>query len=250
MSKKENIGVAGLGDLGVPLVAQIFSSGESVDVVDRGVCARDVCWSSAVDPAVSIEGVNVHGGVRQLDNLEVLVKDSDVVHWAIPSSSLDGLPLPNKEDQMVVLHDSVMQNSEDAIRMRPDTSRFVIAHCLMNTERTVVVSPEHGDPERAMMHFKEIGLRAVSMSVDEHDLHMAETQGRYALLIVEDLLNLRRQNMEGLLTPSSKELLAALEHRKGQWSDATLRSILANPHLAVDPEKVDKFFSDRPQNKC
>jgi hypothetical protein len=125
-----------------------------------------------------------------------------------------------------------MNNSFIALHRRPDKDQFVIAHCLMNDSKRVLVSTEFGDHARAKQHLNNIGLVPKDTTIAEHDKMMARSQGVFALLIE---LGIKKELDEcftaGNLTPSAIELRLAVTNREANWTKQTIESILENPQL-------------------
>jgi hypothetical protein len=222
------IGVIGLGDLGSRLVAQILLSGNKVIAFDRSNSVQ--AFKQAVDPTLSVGSLSHI--IQSATSMGEVLSKCQIVHWAIPSNKLGDLPLVS-DSCIVVLHDSVMDNSVLALRERPDKSRLVIAHCLMNDDARVLVSNEFGNYKAVHKHLREVGLAPRYITTSEHDTMMARTQGIFALLIklgIREELDLRFT--AGDLTPSAIELRAAVTNREANWTRQTLQSILTNPKLA------------------
>lgn len=206
------IGILGLGDLGSQLAVQIKSSGFEVIAFDS-----DKTKSAT--------------GIRIAENEKEVLESCSIVHWAIPSKSLDSLR-GDPQDVTVVLHDSVMNNSQQALSKRSDSARFVIAHCLMNEAKRVFIAFDGSHSTAIMQHFETIGLNPKLISVKDHDVLMAHSQGILASLIELGLRSeLDRASLRGDLTPSADELHRVLMNRELNWTPNTLESILANPAL-------------------
>lgn len=207
------IGILGLGDLGSQLARQITHAG--FDVV-----AFDTNKKTVEDPKVHI----ARSGAEVLENCRV-------VHYAIPSKSLKDLS-GNLENETVVLHDSVMSNSQLALSERNDSSHFAIVHCLMNDAKRVFIASDAQNSEAMMRHFESIGWNPKLNTIRSHDALMARSQGILASLVglgLRDKLDQASQN--GDLTPSADELHRVLMNRELKWTPSTLESILANPEL-------------------
>lgn len=237
------IGVLGFGDLGKRLAAQILSSGHAVMIFDPYIeMGKDHVFGKAVDPAVDLTNLGVP--TTEVSASGVLQR-SHIVHWAVPSGKLDKLPMV-PSDCTVVLHDSVMANSEMALGWREDNNQFVFAHCLMNDTGRVLVSNEHGNHQVVSEHFKDIGLAPKLISVKQHDTLMARTQGVLALIIQ---LGLREELDHGFaagdLTPSALELREAVIKREANWTKHTLQSILSNPELKPFVDEMAELLASR-----
>lgn len=217
------IGIVGLGDLGGRLALQALATGNAPAVFDITTPASP---PSAVDPAISTAGLALPPLVSSVD---MLVEQSDIIHWCAPLSALDSLPtLP--DDKLLILHNSVMNASfESKANLGSPTA---VVHCLMNNRRTVVIATESDNRERTADHFRALGLRPVLKDCREHDRIMARSQGIFALLIQHGIRqHLERWHEQGLLTSSAEELLRAVAHRESQWTAVTIGAILSNPAL-------------------
>lgn len=227
---KTSVGVIGLGDLGKRLVAQLLCSNYEVVAFDPTLMElEDIALSQGVDPAVNMSGSS--SNQFRLVGINQMINTCKIVHWAVPSAKLSELP-PVPQNCIVVLHDSVMTNSREAVMQRNDRDQFVIAHCLMNDSRRVFVDTEFGDNAAVMKHFEATGLSPKRTTVKAHDVLMARTQGVFALLIE---LGIREELDTGFaagdLTPSAIELRSAVINREANWTARTLQSILGNPEL-------------------
>ena len=174
------------------------------------------------------------GNKRWVRSLGALTERSTIIHWC--GTTEDAAEMTDlSSDQMLVLHDSVMTRSMDVAETLRGDSQFVgkvaIVHCLMNPNRTVAVANESNQPRRIKRHFLEIGCLPKSLSADEHDTIMAESQAPFALLHEILMPNLKNYARRGLLTPSGEALLNALLDRSAKWTPETLRVILSNPNL-------------------
>ncbi len=224
---REKIGIIGLGDLGKRLAMQLVGSGLDVVAFDkRPIEVTEL--ELAIDPNLIVEQADK-------DNVEIVgtagevLEQSSIVHWAVQSLLLHELPNELPEDTLVILHDSVMNNSEVAVSDRGDTSKFCIVHCLVNSSLRVFIA---GDHQRAMGHFRAIGLKPKTTTAREHDRLIAHSQGLLATLIDMGVRSeLEKAFADGDLTPSGEELHALLKHRELNWTASTLSSILANPAL-------------------
>ncbi|MGH7238200.1 MAG: hypothetical protein ACREGF_06720, partial [Candidatus Saccharimonadales bacterium] len=108
---------------------------------------------------------------------------------------------------------------------------IAIVHFLMNDERKVIVSADSDDPEAIKIHIKAAGFDTKIMNTTEHDRLMAHSQAPLAVLCDVPLPKLKSYADEGLLTPSGRALLTALNDRAAQWTEATFAAILSNPEL-------------------
>lgn len=225
------IGVIGLGNLGKKLVAQIVWSGGQVLVFDQEVQLETIReGSSGIDPSLKLMNMPLGQCVVQTAKPVDIIQACPVMHWAVPSEHLELPPIP--AGRTVVLHDSVMHSSTEAVRRRSDKAQFVIAHCLMNQDKRVIVSPESGNFLLVKDHFRAIGLIPKEMTAKDHDTMLARTQGVFALLIASGLgKELDSWFEAGDLTPSAMELRLAVRHRESRWTEDTLRSILRNSQL-------------------
>lgn len=224
----KTIGIIGLGDLGSRLANQELLSNNVVLAFDR-VINHQFQTELAVDPDIDTALIN-HDALN-LGNTKDIVDGCEIVHWAIAANQLASLPLiPQK--CIVVLHDSVMNNSLKALSNRSDKDQFVVAHCLMNNKKRVLISTEFGNFQKVHQHFTAIGLDPKYTTIDEHDRMMARSQGVFALLIDLGIRKeLDQSFMAGNLTPSAIELREAVINRESNWTKQTIHSILENPKL-------------------
>ncbi len=214
------IGVIGLGDLGGQLTSWITDAGLEAVTFDN-------------DETKIIKNPNV---LRLSSSQQVLARCS-IVHWAVPSEILIELD-DIISDTIVVLHDSVMSNSQTAINDRKDSDSFVVAHALMNQDKRIFVE-ESENSELVIRHFGRIGLNPKLTTVKDHDNLMAHSQGLVALLVSAGLVDLLGKTArDGDVTPSAVEFLRFLENRKLKWTPTTIRSILSNPELKQVAEDV------------
>lgn len=231
---KEKIGIIGLGDLGKRLAVQVVHSGFDVIAFDK----RPVELSSlklAIDPSLTIKQADKER-IKVVDTLSEVIRESHIVHWAVQSSLLRELPDELPENTLVILHDSVMNNSKVAISERNDTSKFCIVHCLVNTKRRVFIA---NDNQRGIEHFCSIGLEPKTTTIRRHDRLLAHSQGLLATLVdIGVRAELERAFADGDLTPSGEELHALLQHRELNWTTSTLSSILQNPELRDLKNKI------------
>lgn len=226
---QKTIGVVGIGDLGSQLALQIASAGLNVCVWDINPEAGLSLASGAIDSTRSLTLSDAEK-IQRATSLDELISTCSIIHWAVPSKYV--ADLPQVTDKTVLLHDSVMQNSVDAIVGRPDKSNFVFVHCLMNDSLRVLVATDNGDHSFASKHLSDIGLNPQLITQDEHDILMARTQGVFALLIELGMAKeLQGAYDKGNLAPSAEELYHAVMNRESRWTRATIESILANPKL-------------------
>lgn len=211
---KQHIGIIGLGDLGGQLAELIAAGGYDV-------------WAYDTDPSKS----STHPNVHIADSMQDVFTECRLVHWAVPSRLLDILDIDPAGAQ-VVLHDSVMHNSQVAIAERADAERFALTHYLVNEAKRVFVAEGYGASDDVFDHFQSVGLSAKLTSPEAHDSLMAHSQGILATLIA---LGVREEldaaAADGDLTPSGGELHAVLMNRELRWTPNTLASILENAAL-------------------
>jgi prephenate dehydrogenase len=231
---REKIGIIGLGDLGKRLATQVASSGLDVIAFDKRSIEL-LGAELAIDPMLNVEQTDWNK-IKIVGSPDEVIRRSPVIHWAVQSSLLHELPSELPDDTLVILHDSVMSNSEIAVAERDDASKFCIVHCLVNSRRRVFIA---GDNKRAIEHFRAIGLEPKVTTVREHDKLLAHSQGLLATLVEMGVRSeLERAFFDGDLTPSGEELHALLEHRELNWTASTLRSILKNPELRDLKSKI------------
>lgn len=224
----KSVGVIGLGALGNRLITQEILSGNKVLVFDIDTDAK-YSPNQAVDPGLETDCLDQEGLL--MAGQEEILEGCSLVHWAVASSQLQSISsVP--ADCTLVLHDSVMSTSFNALAERQDKNQFVIAHCLMNSMRRVLVSTEFGNHRKVTKHFSDIGLDPRETTVAEHDRIMARSQGIFALLINAGLREELDQGLaDGNLTPSANELQVAVANREARWTKQTVESILSNPEL-------------------
>ncbi len=232
MNTIENIGIVGAqGDLGSKLVVQVSSAFENTYAFDTSPNIRQAL--RGIDP--NLEASVAANQATIVPTLEEVLDSSTIVHWTAPIESVDTIPrLP--ESSMLVLHDSVMNNSLEAARQLRNNKavlgQIAVAHCLMNEERTVVVATDVKETDRVVEHIKELGLQPELMSAKEHDITMAHSQALFAIIC-----KLYRQELEGyakrgVLTPSGQRLLTAMEDNESRWTHTTFATITSNPEIS------------------
>lgn len=208
------IGIIGIGDLGSQLATQLLESGRNVLIFD-------------IDSTRTIEDINTRIAISLAEVLE----ECALVHWCVPSKAL---PIEDEpvENVTIILHDSVMHNSIEAIQSRSDRHLFAIVHCLMNEQKRIFVAHDAPNSGPIMQHLEDIGLSPKLISTKEHDVLMAHSQGILATFIKMGLRSeLDEASRAGDLTPSANELHSVLMNRELNWTPSTLESILANPEL-------------------
>lgn len=231
----ERIGVIGFGNLGKRLVAQLLYAGYEVYVFDVQQPAR-LLFDQAVDPTIEVDLID--NRFLHFADMQEILQRCTTIHWAAPSANLELPPLSSTH--IAVLHDSVMANSAEAVRSRPeDSDRFVAVHCLMNDARRVLIATDYDESETVAVHFETMDLSPRYTTTKAHDTLMARTQGAFALLIEAGM----REELDagydaGNLTPSAIELRAAVKNREARWTRQTLRSILKNPELTIFAEEL------------
>lgn len=234
---KEKIGIIGLSDLGKRLAVQIASSGFSVVAFDK-LPIKLSEFKFGIDPALKVDRNN-NEEIEIANDAKTVLAKSKIVHWAIPSSSLPKLPDDLREDTIVILHDSVMNNSETAISSRKDVHNFQIAHCLMNNQKRVFIAD---DSSIVFNHFRDIGLEPKRITPRAHDQLLAVSQGILAALLDFGIKSeLELAATKGDLTPSGEEFYALLRHRGLNWTPNTLSSILKNPALREVMKRIEKI---------
>ncbi len=228
-TEQPTVGLLGYGDLGRRLAMQALWSGYNVLVYDPMVPA-DLPSGEPLDPNMRKPTAGIIGKLTVVHCAQAVLDASSVVHWAVSSRHLPSLPEVSA-DKIVILHDSVMHTSVQAVRKRTDAARFAIAHCLTNPEKRVFVLDDR-HAQTIYEHFESLGLSPKVISAKDHDKLMARTQGPLALLINAGLREyLARQEALGNLTPSGKHQKDALDDRAARWTKETIDSILRNPEL-------------------
>ena len=235
------VGIIGLGNLGSSLATQELLSGNRVLAFDIDP-SISYLPSLAVDSELNIAALDKQA--LSMVGMADILRACGIVHWAVASSHLVNLP-PVPKDCTVVLHDSVMNNSFIALKDRPEEDQFVIAHCLMNDVKRVLVSTDFGDYRSVSLHLSDIGLNPKNTTVGEHDNVMARSQGVFALLIELGIRQeLDRDFADGNLTPSALELRAAVVNREANWTKQTIDSILGNPKLLPFVKEMAGLLQD------
>ncbi|HSX00060.1 MAG TPA: hypothetical protein VLH38_03430 [Patescibacteria group bacterium] len=226
------VGIIGAGgELGRWMTIQAASHGADVAVCDT----RELVPTDFLDVTSRLDRISTLTDMRAITiypDLQEVVKASEIIHWCAPLEALGELALAAVgETKLIMLHSSVMAKSTEAMQQIHERGLgAAIIHCLVNEERTVVIGDGSDHDERVTTHFKDIGLRPVSMSTSEHDQLMARTQAPLALLLPL-LPELQARKEQGLLTPSASVLLSTLAEVKGRWTPLTVRTLLENPHL-------------------
>lgn len=235
------VGVIGLGDLGNRLATQELLSGNKVLAFDIDPSITFLS-SLAVDSELNIAALDEQA--LSMASMADILRACGIVHWAVASSHLVNLP-PVPKDCIVVLHDSVMNSSSIVLKDRPEKDQFVIAHCLMNDVKRVLVSTDFGDYRSVSLHLSNIGLNPKNTTVGEHDNVMARSQGVFALLIELGIRQeLDKDFTDGNLTPSALELRAAVVNREANWTKQTIDSILGNPKLLPFVKEMAGLLQD------
>lgn len=220
------IGIIGLGDLGSQLACQIMEAGLKV-------ITFDVDASKVVD------------GVESARTLNQVIESCSIVHWAIPSKLLAHLP-ESVHSTVVILHDSVMSHSKNAIAQRGDRSRFAIAHFLKNERKRVLIANDAFHDDEVIDHFKVIGCSPKMTTVKDHDTLAARSQGVIAALLELGLRSeLGEASKSGNLTKSGEELHRMLAERELHLTQNTLDSVLSNPELRRVSAELQGVLSKR-----
>lgn len=165
--------------------------------------------------------------------LDTVLDESDIVHFCISEPDFDD-SYDVRDEQLAILHDSVMATSE-----RIGSERFNapvdIVHMLMNQtnemQATAVVDQSTPHIDLVERHIEDLGISPIRMSADEHDYIMARSQAPLAMLVQLLLPELQKRHDERVLTASGDALLKALEDRASRWTDKTMQAILKNPML-------------------
>lgn len=220
------VGVVGLGNLGEQLVEQIHKAGMAVLAFDS-------------DP-MPMQTFGDDPRRRVARTLAEVLHTCNAVHWAVPSRAVvDIAELP--VGRLVLLHDSVMAESERAIAGRSDRHRFAIVHWLMNEANSVAVAAGPSQAAAAN-HFMDIDLQPFSTGVEEHDALRSVGQGMLGLLI-EHCLPLLEQAKSGNLAPSEQRLLAFLLAQQREWTGTTLDAVQCNPALVEVANQMKEMMA-------
>ncbi len=226
------IGLCGFGDLGSRLATQALWHGYDVHVYDPKLLESNLPLGEPLDPNLQKPVASKIGKLVIAESMQDVMNSARIVHCAISSKHLPELP-ETQEGQIVVLHDSVMHTSVEAINKRDkDRGRFAAAHCLTNSHRRVFILDDPRHAQKISEHFLALGLSPKIVSSRAHDKLMARTQGPLALLINAGLREyLAQQKDLGNLTPSGEHQKDALDDRAARWTQETVDSILRNPEL-------------------
>ncbi|MCL2037898.1 NAD(P)-binding domain-containing protein [Candidatus Saccharibacteria bacterium] len=229
---KDFIGIVGFGELGSRLAGQIISSGQAVMVYEENPSRRNLnqIEKNMLKRPVKATGAKIHFAT---DISEVL-ENCPIIHFAISAHTTESLPIL-REDQIGILHDSVMTSSLNAAKQRADKSQLIIAHCLMNSVGRVFMAQDFGTKtnlEIAVQHFQKIELEPKFTTVDDHDNLMAKSQA-LALSLVRTGVHedLKQAAIANDLTPSGEQILHSLNHIEMIWTPETIASLLKNPYI-------------------
>ncbi|OGL30240.1 hypothetical protein A3D14_02865 [Candidatus Saccharibacteria bacterium RIFCSPHIGHO2_02_FULL_47_12] len=227
----EVIGIVGsAGDLGSKMTVQACSAFEDVRTFDISHAERNAL--AGIDPL--LKASEVENKPQPLNSLDAILDTCSVVHWVAPIEAVEAIPrLP--KPSMLILHDSVMSNSLEVARKLSNNEailgQIVIAHCLMNNERTVVVATDVSGTDRLVKHVEELGLHPKLSDVKGHDVVMAHSQALFAMVCKLYRKELEGYAAQGLLTPSGQRLLTAIEDNESHWTPATFAAIVSNPEI-------------------
>lgn len=219
----ETIGIIGLGDLGGQLTLQAEAAGYNVITYEP---FTPKIPKTAIDPDVIITGLA--WPPKQVEHVETVFSEAEVIHWCAPSAELPDVVIA--DDQMLILHDSVMHSSYANARRILGLGTIGIAHCLMNKYARVNVANDLPGHEHVAKHFTSLQLDATTKSIDEHDKLMAHTQASLAYGVLFDLANIKEADPADF-TPSGAEYDDAITHRAAHWTLPTLRTIFQNPNI-------------------
>ena len=248
MSRPEIIGIVGAGgDLGSRMTLQTCSAYEQVYAYDPSPMSG-LIEVNGIDPEIRQSGVSVTP--RFQTSVSAVLESCSVIHWCAPLSGLENVEnLP--PEAMLVLHDSVMNNSMSAreiVSTKPGVlGKITVAHCLMNPERIIVVASDVVDADELSAHIEKLGLNPYTMTAQEHDFMMAHTQAPLALLSLVLRERLHEYAAKGLLTKSANELMGALDARASQWTPETIHAILSNPELTKLISELGAALLENPE---
>lgn len=245
MSKPEQtVGVIGAGNLGARLAVQLSAVHEIVHVFDPFV---DQIPDAARGVNEELLAVNTSGDIVLKETMADVFANAKIIHWCAPLSEVVSVERLEPE-QTLVFHASVMAQSVEAQRslaQKPDvTGKIAIAHLLMNSHRTAVVSTDSDDVNAIGQHLSAAGLRPVIRRTHEHDRIMAVSQAPMAILHGLLGAELASLGVEGMLTPSGEDLAAALEARAAKWTPTTLESILRNPQIPNLIQQMSRMVNE------
>lgn len=240
MKSPETIGIVGAGgSLGSKLGVQVCSRFARVvgfDISDNWLEPKN-----AVDPRLkSTDVLRRPTPVASLDQLLIL---SDVVHWAAPIDTAKSIPwLPHPST--LVLHDSLMSNSLEVVKelreRKEIVGRLAVVHCLMSEEPDaplVSIATNLDGTARVEEHIRAIGLVPELISIEDHDRRKA-WQGLWAAICTIGRPELERLDALGVLSPSERRLLTAMEANESHWTPASYKSIIRNPFV---PELLERI---------
>jgi len=145
------------------------------------------------------------------------MNNCDIIHVCIPSH---WLPKLSTHSSLIILHDSTMKPLEEiGIKLKS-----IPVHLLMNEENTAIVDTDSLFKSEVEHHLKSLGFLIHFMTRQEHEMLMQKSQiPLFKLLHL--IPELQQWNEQGLLTPSSKDLLEVLLKRDLAWSPSTKKSL-------------------------
>lgn len=240
--------IIGCGDLGSPLANTTLKAGLYPVIYDRDAQAikrfEGTCRYTR-DPSLLVDNQSLECAYSVCDDPKNLADIDGIVNFAVPASSLEAFPALGNA-QLGIMHDSVMTSSYTAIQERDDSDRrkYSIAHLLMNQHDRAILDPEHGDVHMVKDYLQRLGLNVLLMSYREHDQMMACSQGAMLKLMVRYGHTLRLLQAAQILKerPILRDLNHSLLARNAQWTDATIMSIMRNPHVDLEHEDVVRFI--------
>jgi hypothetical protein len=237
MMKKHITVVGARGDLGSKLVNQGLQCGYSVSEIDL---VSSTVGIECVDPHLELTVKRPEMNVGKLEEI------SGIVHWCASLNALEYINTSNVE--LLVLHDSVMAQSETA-KKKIKNINVAVVHVTTNIHRAVFVSDSSDMLKESTNHIVSLGLEPIVIASPKHDMIMAKSQGLIALLCKTLQTDLELFSELGFLTPSGDELLHALQHRSATWTEITMDSIMCNPKSEKVLNSMHKFLKKHSNEK-
>lgn len=155
-TSRMKVGIVGSrGDLGTQLLLRVKAAGFEVLTCDS---------MEKTDPSI-----------------DDLLTQCDIIHLCAPLDKLEHT-FDLSLDNTIVLHDSVMSTSNE-FNHRVLSDKASIVHMLMNEAGSVVIAENVTNQDSLRQHFESLGYTTHTLSIDAHDMLMAQSQAPYALLI-------------------------------------------------------------------
>lgn len=232
MSKKESIiGIQGAaGKLGRRWKWQAALSGN--------VLCYDIAEPNSENGIIGIDP-NVQateelaGRIEWTSSINELMRRSTRVIWCAPLDTISGL---DELDGALDLQSSTMALSHHKKAQIQSEGQFAgainVLHPAMNPHDRIFVSSGSDDIDGTVQFLRKNVLSPKVMDYKDHDKLMARTQGKCALMCLDDLEELKAYAEAGDLPPSGTELIIPLaKSREASWTGPTLDAIFGNPEL-------------------